>query len=104
MNPGPERGAVRCYTQAVPTSHPRHSITETPALAAVLEPLRTRLGDEVPTLGELVKRGAEVTLAELEARDRANERALETFVARMEQAPGPDLEKVARIRHSTRQP
>jgi len=104
MNPGPERGAVRCYTQAVPTSHPRHSITETPALAAVLEPLRTRLGDEVPTLGELVKRGAEVTLAELDARDRANVRALETFVARMEQAPGPDLEKVARIRHSTRQP
>ncbi len=104
MSSAPERGAVRCYTWAVPTSHPRHSVTETPALAAVLEPLRRRLGDETPSFGELVKRGAEATLAEVEARDRASSRALETFVARMEQAPAPDLEEVARIRHSTRRP
>jgi hypothetical protein len=88
----------------VPTSHPRHSITETPALAAVLEPLRERLGADAPSLSELVRKGAESTLLELEAKDRANAMALETFVDRMKNAPLPDLDEVHRIRHASRQP
>lgn len=99
-----EAGAVRCYTCRVPTSHPRHSITETPALATVLEPLRSRLGKDAPSLAELVRRGAESTLLELEAKDRANTTALETFVARLSDAPQPDLDEIRKIRHSTRQP
>jgi hypothetical protein len=88
----------------VPTSHPRHSITETPALAAVLEPLRRRLGADVPTLAELVARGAEVTLREIEARDRARNHALKTFVARLAAAPAPDIEEIDAIRHASRIP
>jgi hypothetical protein len=86
----------------VPTSHPRHSITETPALAAALEPLRARLGAQAPTLAELVMRGAESKLRELEAQDRAHARALATFVNRLCDAPQPDLEEIRRIRHTSR--
>jgi hypothetical protein len=98
----PRDGAARCYTCAVPTSHPRHSITETPALAAVLEPLRARLGAQAPTLAELVKRGAEAHLRELDALDRARGQALETFVDRLCDGPPPDLDEVRRIRHASR--
>jgi hypothetical protein len=88
----------------VPTSHPRHSITETPALAAALEPLRARLGANAPTLGELVLRGAEAKLRELEAQDRAHAQALETFVDRLGEGPEPDLDEIRRIRHASRHP
>jgi hypothetical protein len=88
----------------MPTSHPRHAITETPALAAALEPLRARLGANAPTLTELVMRGAEATLRELEAQDRARGHALETFVERLCAGPEPDLQEVGRIRHASRYP
>ena len=88
----------------VPTSHPRHAITETPALAAVLEPLRARLGADAPTLAELVMRGAEAKLRELEAQDRARAHGLETFIDRLSAGPEPDLEEAGRIRHADRAP
>ena len=88
----------------MPGSHPRHSITETPALAAALEPLRARLGAKAPTLGELVLRGAQATLRDLEAQDRARARALETFVNRLCDAPAPDLDEISRVRHTSRHP
>lgn len=88
----------------MPTSHPRHSITETPALAAALEPLRKRLGADAPSLAELVLRGAESKLRELEARERAGERALSTFVNRLCAGPEPDLQEIGEIRRSSRQP
>jgi hypothetical protein len=88
----------------MPTSHPRHSITETPALAAALEPLRARLGADAPTLGELVARGAESKLRELEAQDRARAHALETFLDRLCAGPQPDLEEIGWIRHASRHP
>jgi hypothetical protein len=88
----------------MPTSHPRHSITETPALTAVLEPLRARLGADTPTLGELVRRGAEATLRELEARDRAGAQARATFVDRLLAAPPPDFGEIHGIRHAARRP
>jgi phosphate uptake regulator len=62
------------------------------------------MGDDAPTLSDLVKRGAEATLAEIEARDRAHEQALRTFVDRMMEGPEPDLDEVWRIRHATREP
>lgn len=88
----------------MPTSYPRHSITETPALRAVLAPLRERLGEQTPTLAELVVRGAESALRELDARDRARHRSLETFVDRLGDGPEPDLEEIRAIRHSSRRP
>lgn len=88
----------------MPTSHPRHSITETPALAAALAPLRARLGRETPTLAELVMRGAEAKLRELEAQDRANAQGLRTFVSRLCAGQPPDLDEVGRIRHARRDP
>lgn len=70
----------------------------------MLEPLRRRLGAEVPTLTELVVRGAEVTLREVEARDRAKARALKTFVDRLAAGPAPDLVEIDAIRHTSRIP
>lgn len=88
----------------MPTSYPRHSITETPALAAALEPLRARLGDDAPTLGQLVVRGATSMLREIEARDRAGAHLLETFVDRLVAGPQPDLDEKDHIRHDDRHP
>ena len=99
----PDSSVARCYTWLVPTSHPRHAITETPALAAVLEPLRARLGRDTPTLAELIQRGAETMLRELEAQDRAISHARATFVDRLCAAPAPDLDEVRRIRQTARQ-
>ena len=86
----------------VPTSHPRHSITETPELADVLRPLRERLGDDMPTLAELVRRGALAELRTLDARERARGVALASFVDRLRAAPAPNLEEVEAIRRATR--
>ena len=86
----------------MPTSHPRHSITETPELAAVLGPLRRRLGDDTPSLGELVQFGAEAKLAEVEAQDRARAARLRTFVDRMAAGPQPDLREADAIRRAVR--
>ncbi|MGI8730971.1 MAG: hypothetical protein ACR2LK_13495 [Solirubrobacteraceae bacterium] len=88
----------------MPTSRPRHSITETPDVAAALEPLRRALGADAPTLAELVVRGAEAKLRELEAQGRARTDSLSTFVDRMAAAPPPALDEVARIRHVARHP
>ena len=49
-------------------------------------------------------RGAEATLRELEAQDRVRARALETFVDRLCDATQPDLDEIARIRHTSRRP
>lgn len=88
----------------VPTSYPRHSITETPALNAALAPLRERLGDRTPSLADLVLRGAEALLRELQAQDRARQRSLETFVDRLRAGRAPDLDEVDAIRRTTRSP
>lgn len=88
----------------MPTSLPRHSVTETPAVAAALKPLRERLGARTPGLAELIVRGAEALLREMEARDRAREHALATFVDRLQGGPQPDYDEVRRIRHPDRRP
>jgi hypothetical protein len=57
-----------------------------------------------PTLGELVRRGAEVTLHELDAQERVRVHARETFVDRLRAGRQPDLAGVHRIRHAARRP
>ncbi len=70
----------------------------------MLEPLRARLGAKAPTLAELVLRGAEAKLRELEAQERVDAQALETFVSRLCAGPAPDLDEVGRIRDASRHP
>lgn len=49
----------------VPTSHPRHTITETPAVREVLDELRAALGRKRIDFGELTVLGARAKLQEL---------------------------------------
>jgi hypothetical protein len=69
-----------------------------------MAPLRARLGPDTPSLGELALRGAQATLRELEAQDRARSRARSTFVDRLRAAPSPDFDEILRIRHAGRTP
>ncbi|MGL5865041.1 MAG: hypothetical protein ACRCYX_04095 [Dermatophilaceae bacterium] len=79
-------------------------MTETPTVAAALELLRRRRGDETPTLEELIVRGAQAVLRELDARDGARSTSLATFVDRLSAGPEPDLDEFSAIRHYRRHP
>jgi hypothetical protein len=61
-------GAARCYTRAVPTTRPRHTITETPPVQEALEELRSNLREgERIDFAELVVLGARVKARRLGA-------------------------------------
>jgi hypothetical protein len=52
--------AARCYTWRVPTTRPRHTITETPPVQAALDELRSKLGEgQRIDFAELVTLGAQ---------------------------------------------
>jgi len=56
----------------VPTTRPRHTITETPPVQAALDELRAKLGEgERIDFGELVALGAEVKVRRMVAEDVA---------------------------------
>lgn len=57
--------AARCYTCSVPTSHPRHTITETPPVREALDDLRARLAGRRIDFAELVVLGAGVKVRQL---------------------------------------
>jgi hypothetical protein len=60
----------------VPTTRPRHTITETPSVQAALDKLRGRLGEaERIDFAELVRLGAEVKARQLVADDDAAAKA-----------------------------
>src|SRR4051794_11156434 len=64
--------AAPCYTCLVPTTRPRHTITETPPVQAALDALRVRLGgDERIDFAELVTLGAEVKARRMATEDAA---------------------------------
>jgi hypothetical protein len=64
--------AAPCYTCFVPTTRPRHTITETPPVQAALNALRARLGgDERIDFAELVTLGAEVKARRMATEDAA---------------------------------
>ena len=79
---------TRCYTAGVPTRHPRHSITETPAVHEALRALRSR-GERVH-LGELVVRGARERLRELDEERMSEERSAELRSELVEQLRSGD--------------
>lgn len=57
----------RCYTDRIPTKHPRHAITETPPVRAALDELRDELGGERIEFSELLILGAQEKLARVRA-------------------------------------
>jgi hypothetical protein len=63
----PLRVSHWCYTQFVPTTRPRHAVTETPPVKQALDELRAEMGSERVPLGELVILGARAKTAELRA-------------------------------------
>jgi hypothetical protein len=95
----------RCSTgvtlPAMPTSRPRHAITETPPVQAALDELRQELGTERIQLGELVVLGANAKLAELRA-ERDDKAALRRRIAdRIRSGESPvDLEAAEEVRRT----
>lgn len=64
--------AAPCYTRHVPTTRPRHTITETPPVQAALDELRAKLGeDERIDFAELVTLGAEVKVRRMATENAA---------------------------------
>jgi hypothetical protein len=83
----------------MPTSHPRHSVTETPPVREALDALRVR-GERV-RMGELVIRGARERLRELEAeRDNEAQRAelRRQLVERLHTGEGIDVDAAYEVR------
>jgi len=61
----------------MPTKHPRHAITETPKLKAILDQLREETGTVRLDWGELVLLGAKKKLDQLQAKRAETDRVLE---------------------------
>jgi hypothetical protein len=83
----------------MPTSHPRHSVTETPPVREALDALRVR-GERV-RMGELVIRGARERLRELESeRDDEARRAelRRQLVERLHTGEGIDVDAAYEVR------
>ena len=86
----------------MPTSRPRHAITETPPVQAALDELRQELGTERIQLGELVVLGANAKLAELRAErdDRVARRRRLADRIRSRQLPAVDREAAEEVRRT----
>lgn len=61
----------------MPTKHPRHAITETPKLKAILDRLREETGSVRLDWGELVLLGAKRKLDQLQTKRAENDQVLE---------------------------
>jgi hypothetical protein len=93
------RCCTGCYTSRMPTRHPRHSITETPPVREALDALRRR-GERV-RLDDLVIRGANERLREMEAEHDANARDVELrqqLIGRMRSGDGVDVKAAYEVR------
>lgn len=55
------------HSGCVPTKHPRHAVTETPAVRDALDELRRETGDDRVVLSELVILGAREKVARIRA-------------------------------------
>lgn len=68
----------------VPTTRPRHTITETAPVQEALDELRRELGEDRIELPDLVIRGARDKVRELRIRRSADERKLDSLVEGIE--------------------
>jgi len=64
-------GVARCYTVSMPTTRPRHTITETPPVHEALEELRAKLNGGPIDMAELVILGAHAKARRLQVDDAA---------------------------------
>jgi hypothetical protein len=83
----------------MPTSHPRHSITETPPMRAALNELRSR-GERI-RFGDLVIRGAQQRLRELKEERDEEARKLELrrqLVEQLHTGEGLDVQAAYEVR------
>ncbi len=83
-------GVARCYTGHVPTTRPRHAVTETGAVADALEALRAEPGGGNVSVSELVVIGARTLTAQKRAQRDADD-ALLTALAESVLSGGPAL-------------
>ncbi|MBS1882832.1 MAG: hypothetical protein JSU06_09260 [Actinobacteria bacterium] len=86
----------------MPTTRPRHTITETPSVQAALDKLRTRLGDaEQIDFGELVMLGAQVKERRLAGRSEAARRARREMIDWILNGTGPkvDVDAADEVKH-----
>jgi hypothetical protein len=95
----PDDGAARCYTFAVPTTRPRHTITETPPVQAALDELRSK-GARID-FAELVTLGAEIKARRLADEDGETNRACEEIAEWIRTGNGPkvDIEAADEVKH-----
>jgi hypothetical protein len=82
-----------CYTRLVPTTRPRHTITETPPVQAALDELRTKLGEgERIDFAELVTLGAEVKARRVADPSEEASRAREEIAEWIRTGNGPKVD------------
>ena len=88
------QGAARCYTRFVPTTKPRHTITETAPVQEALDELRRELGEDRVELPDLVIRGARDKVREMRAQGEPARQARERLARRIregEDLPDPSI-------------
>lgn len=78
----------------MPTSRPRHTITETPPVQEALDELRRELGEDRVALPELVIRGAREKMRELRGRSQSVQDARIRLARSIREGIGVDLEEV----------
>lgn len=86
----------------MPTTRPRHTITETPPVAAALDELRAKLGEaERIDFAELVTLGAQVKARRLADRSEEARRARREMIDWILDDDGPkvDLDAAAEVKH-----
>jgi hypothetical protein len=86
----------------MPTTRPRHTITETPSVQAALDKLRSKLGEaERIDFAELVTLGAQVKARRLADRSEEARRARREMIDWILSGNGPkvDLDAAAEVKH-----
>jgi hypothetical protein len=79
----------------VPTTRPRHTITETPPVQAALDELRAKLNGEPIDFAELVVLGARAKARRLPDEDERTRAALEDLADWIRNGTGPKLDIAA---------
>lgn len=84
----------------MPTSHPRHTITETPLVREALDDLRARLAGQRIDFAELVVLGADVKVRQLPDDAAAAREAARRLAARVRGRAIPvDVEAAEEVKH-----
>ncbi|HEY5816108.1 MAG TPA: hypothetical protein VIS95_07185 [Solirubrobacterales bacterium] len=78
----------------IPTSRPRHTITETPPVQEALDELRRELGEDRLELPELVIRGAKEKARELRGRSRSVQDARIRLACSIREGTGLDVDEI----------